>query len=171
MNPSLQLVLDEIRSPDIRTARNAVVRARLVLEHDVRGYWDSVIEGFPQPGLYDQVFTDADIAEVIGELAILSQDSSVPHELRESTISALCASNRLETFTFFVRLLNESEDFRTLCETTDVLLSIAFFRDDQEFFRQRAAELRGIVDKLKGIEFTDETARIAKQRLLAHLDA
>ena len=89
MNSALKIISDEIRGSDICSARSATVRATLVLEHDARGHWDSAMTaGFPQSSLYDQVFTDADIADFIHELASLSQDDSVPHELMNSTISA-----------------------------------------------------------------------------------
>ena len=170
MNPSLSQILSEIKDSDIHKARNATVRATLVLERDVRGYWDrEMIEGSPQPGLYDQIFTDEDMAAFIKELAIFSQDSSLAQELRESTISALCVSNRLEVFSFFVELLKRSENFKSLCETTDILYRIAFIRDEKEFYLQRTDDLREIITKLKGMDFTDDTAKIAKQHLFAKL--
>ena len=169
MNPALKQILSEIRDSDIHKARDAVVRARLVLERDARGYWDPIIEGFPQPGLYEQVFTDGDIAALIKELAIFSRDSSLLQELRESIISALCTSNRLEVFSLFVGWLKRSENFKGLCETTDILFKIAFIREEKEFYLQRADDLREIITKLKGMDFTDDTAKIAKQHLFANM--
>lgn len=169
MNPYFEPILSGICGTDLKTARDATVRARLVLERDARGYWDSVMESFPQPGLYEQTFSDEDMRFFVLKLASLCQDESLADELRQSIISALCVSHRLELLTFFVDLLKRASDFKLACETTDVLYAIAFFREDRGFLKERASSLREIVEKLKAVEFHDETARIAKQKILENL--
>jgi|SRR4051812_38056736 hypothetical protein len=93
----IPILIRDLTSDDIRQARDAAVRAMLLLEWDAQGFLDkSASVGFPQQGLYDFRPTSRNVLDLINGIKELLANAKLPEEIQRSILWALSKSNRQE---------------------------------------------------------------------------
>jgi len=169
MSRAIEELLSDVASAESTSARNAIVRASLILEWDTQGRLDtSVAEGFPQPGLYEAAPTDADVIGLIRGLAQYVENPSFSDELRQSILWALSKSGRIEAFNVFAKLLDQASNLKALCEGTDLLQSVADFLEDPGARHNYAKTLADVVHRLRSIALSNPSAEAARKRIVAN---
>jgi hypothetical protein len=166
LNLHLKQILEDVGSTDVCKARDATVRATLVLERDHRGYWDRIAEAFPQAGLYEDVHKPTDIDAFIAELGQLARKPGIPNEVRLSIIAALAKTRRPSVFLALQQILDESQDFHYLCEHTDALETIGSFIKDDSLKQDYAAKLSSLAPRLLRLTLADVMAEEARRLII-----